>query len=75
VNAIAPGFVRTDMVQGLADAGKLDLGAVARRTPMGRLAAPEEIAKAAVFLASDDASHITGETLLVDGGFVAYGFL
>jgi 3-oxoacyl-[acyl-carrier protein] reductase len=75
VNAIAPGFVRTDMVQGLADAGKLDLGAVEKRTPMGRLAAPEEIAKAAVFLASDDASYITGETLLVDGGFVAYGFL
>jgi len=75
VNAIGPGFVRTDMVQGLADAGKLDLGAVEKRTPMGRLGAPEEIAKAAVFLASDDASYITGETLLVDGGFVAYGFL
>ncbi|HEY8643524.1 MAG TPA: glucose 1-dehydrogenase [Candidatus Dormibacteraeota bacterium] len=75
VNAIAPGYVRTDLVQGLADGGELDLGAVQRRTPMGRLAEPKEIASAAVFLASDEASFITGETLVVDGGWLAYGWV
>jgi len=75
VNAIAPGYVATDMVKGLAGEGKVDLPAVRRRTPMGRLATPEEIAKAAVFLASDEASFITGETLVVDGGWLAYGWV
>ena len=75
VNAIAPGYVRTDLVQGLADRGQLDLAAVQKRTPMGRLAEPAEIAAAAVFLASDEASFITGETLVVDGGWLAYGWV
>ncbi len=75
VNAIAPGYVRTDLVDGLVKQGRLDIPSLERRTPMGRLADPSEIAKAAVFLASDDASYITGETLLVDGGWVANGFL
>jgi len=42
---------------------------------MGRLADPAEIAKAAVFLGSDEASFITGETLVVDGGWLAYGWI
>ncbi len=75
VNAIAPGYVRTDLIEGLREEGKLDVGQLERRTPLGRLAEPAEVARVAVFLASDDAAYITGETLLVDGGWVAYGYV
>lgn len=75
VNAIAPGCVHTDLIEGLRQEGKVDLDALTRRTPMGRLATPDEVGRVAVFLASDDASYITGETLLVDGGWVAYGYV
>ena len=75
VNAIAPGYVGTEMVRELVNKGRVDEAAVRRRTPMGRLADPAEIAKAAVFLASDEASFITGETLVVDGGWLAYGWI
>jgi NAD(P)-dependent dehydrogenase (short-subunit alcohol dehydrogenase family) len=73
VNAIAPGFVRTPLVDAVIRAGKLEEKRITERTPMGRLARPEEIAAAAVFLLSDEASYITGVTLPVDGGFLAYG--
>jgi NAD(P)-dependent dehydrogenase (short-subunit alcohol dehydrogenase family) len=75
VNAIAPGYVETDFIKGLRAKGLLDFGALARRTPMGRLGTPAEIAEAAVFLASDAASFVTGEILTVDGGWSAYGFV
>lgn len=73
VNVIAPGFVETKMVQDFEDQGKFDVSAFARRTPMGRLAKPEEIANAVVFLLSDQASYITGAVLPVDGGWTAFG--
>jgi NAD(P)-dependent dehydrogenase (short-subunit alcohol dehydrogenase family) len=74
VNALAPGYVRTDFVEGLRERGLLDFAALERRTPQGRLAEPEEIARAAVFMCSSDAAFITGETLVIDGGWLAYGF-
>jgi NAD(P)-dependent dehydrogenase (short-subunit alcohol dehydrogenase family) len=65
VNAIAPGLVKTDMARALWEEHE---AALARRLPTKRLGEPEDIAGAAVFLASDLASWITGHTLVVDGG-------
>ena len=67
VNAIAPGFVKTEMTEVLSDKVKEQ---AMNQIPLGRFAEPEDIAKAAVFLASDKASYITGQVLLVDGGMV-----
>jgi NAD(P)-dependent dehydrogenase (short-subunit alcohol dehydrogenase family) len=72
VNAVAPGYVATPMIEELVRGGHVDREAVARRTPMRRMARPEEIASAVVFLASDAASYITGETLMVDGGWSSW---
>jgi NAD(P)-dependent dehydrogenase (short-subunit alcohol dehydrogenase family) len=70
-NAICPGFIETPMlnsVMGQMPEFKAD---VVRETKVGRLGKPEEIAGAAFFLASDDASYVTGHTLVVDGGYTA----
>jgi NAD(P)-dependent dehydrogenase (short-subunit alcohol dehydrogenase family) len=70
VNAIAPAQIDTRMTRSLPeDARRRRL----ERIPMGRFGEPEEVARAAVFLASDDASFITGHTLAVDGGYLAGG--
>ena len=65
VNSVAPGYFETDMVKGMEPAQK---DRIARRTPLRRLARIEEIAAAVHFLASEQASFITGQTLVVDGG-------
>lgn len=65
VNAVLPGFTETPMTAAVPEKA---LEAVKGKTPMGRMARPEEIANAVYFLASDEASFITGETLRVDGG-------
>jgi NAD(P)-dependent dehydrogenase (short-subunit alcohol dehydrogenase family) len=65
VNAIAPGLVKTDMARALWEPGEEVL---AKRTPLGRLGEPDDIGKAALFLASDLSSWMTGHTLVVDGG-------
>ncbi|RIU96601.1 3-oxoacyl-[acyl-carrier-protein] reductase [Oceanobacillus picturae] len=67
VNAVAPGFISTDMTDALTDeqqAGMLDM------IPLGKLGKPEEVAKVVRFLASEDASYITGQTIHIDGGMV-----
>lgn len=65
-NAIAPGL--TDTAQPRYGSSEAELAEAAQRVPFGRMAQPEEIARAAVFLASDDATFITGQTLHVNGG-------
>jgi 3-oxoacyl-[acyl-carrier protein] reductase len=65
VNAVAPGFIDTDMTRALSDEQR---NALLGNIPLGRLGAAEDIANAVVFLASDAAAYITGETLHVNGG-------
>ncbi len=65
VNAIAPGYIQTDMTAGLPEAVKQ---ASLQHIPLGRLGEPADIAAAALFLASDEGAYITGATLVVDGG-------
>jgi NAD(P)-dependent dehydrogenase (short-subunit alcohol dehydrogenase family) len=65
VNAIAPGLVKTDMAKALWQPAEEQL---AKRMPLGRLGEPDDIGKAALFLASDLSSWMTGHTLVVDGG-------
>lgn len=67
VNALAPGFIKTDITAGLTEA---QVQAVMGQIPLQRLAEPEEVAPAVVFLCSDGARYITGQTLHVDGGMI-----
>jgi NAD(P)-dependent dehydrogenase (short-subunit alcohol dehydrogenase family) len=73
VNGVAPGTIRTDRVSALADepGGPEYLAAIERMHPMARLGEPAEVARAMLFLASDDASFVTGAVLPVDGGYLA----
>jgi NAD(P)-dependent dehydrogenase (short-subunit alcohol dehydrogenase family) len=76
VNSIGPGVTRTELVAKILEDGFMDEAAYLARTPMKRLGRPEEIAKAALFLASEeDASFVTGHFLVVDGGWTAFGFV
>ena len=68
-NAIAPGLVRTEMTADLTEAQET---AVLQLVPLGRVATPEEIAPAVVFLASEEAAYITGHVLAIDGGLVMH---
>lgn len=67
VNAIAPGFIDTDMTAVLTDQVKADLAA---KVPLGRLGMPEDVASCALFLSSETAKYITGQIINVDGGMV-----
>jgi NAD(P)-dependent dehydrogenase (short-subunit alcohol dehydrogenase family) len=72
VNAVSPGSIETPGLNNLlasGEAGEQRLTMISSSVPLGRLGTPDEIAKAVVFLASDDSSYITGTELFVDGGF------
>ncbi len=73
VNAVAPGFTRTEMIQQGLDNGSLREAWMLERVPLKRLADPAEIARVVCFLASDDAAYITGQTIVVDGGWTIQG--
>jgi NAD(P)-dependent dehydrogenase (short-subunit alcohol dehydrogenase family) len=76
VNAIGPGVTRTELVDKAIRDGFINEGSYVARTPMKRLGRVEEIAKAALFLASEeDASFVTGHFLVVDGGWTAFGYV
>ena len=68
VNAVAPGFIETEMVAAVPEEIR---GKIVKQIPMGRLGTAQEVAKGVVFLLSDDASYITGQTLNVNGGMYA----
>lgn len=73
VNAVAPGWIATEMLQEGFRSGVVSQKQIIAAVPFKRLASPEEIASAVVFLASDEASYITGHTLFIDGGQNALG--
>jgi NAD(P)-dependent dehydrogenase (short-subunit alcohol dehydrogenase family) len=73
VNAIAPGFTRTPLVQQALDDGSLTEDWMLLEIPLDRLAAADEIARPAVFLAGEGASYITGQCIVVDGGWTVQG--
>jgi NAD(P)-dependent dehydrogenase (short-subunit alcohol dehydrogenase family) len=73
VNCVAPGYVRTPMVAALVESGKIDVDLIHRRTPLGRMGEPREIAQAIAYLSSDWAAFVSGTTLSVDGGWAAFG--
>lgn len=68
VTALAPGFVRTELVQGLIDSGRLDPAQAVGKIPLGRMAEPADMAEALCFLASPGARVLTGQLLVLDGG-------
>jgi NAD(P)-dependent dehydrogenase (short-subunit alcohol dehydrogenase family) len=73
VNAVAPGYVRSAMTDGLVASRQLDLDPIIARTPMRRLADPREITECLAFLSSPAASFVTGQTLYADGGLTVDG--
>jgi NAD(P)-dependent dehydrogenase (short-subunit alcohol dehydrogenase family) len=74
VNAVGPSHVATEMTLRNIAAGNISEAQIKARIPMGRLAEPSDVADAVAFLMSDQARFITGQSLYVDGGWLAYGY-
>ena len=75
VNAIAPGYLNTEFIQQLEQQGKLDTESLKKRIPQKRIGNVEEITGMAVYMASDEATYMTGSVVYIDGGWTAYGFI
>lgn len=73
VNAVAPTYINTPMIERLCREGKVDIARLERRTPMGRIGSVEDVANAAAYLLSDLSAYVSGVNLPVDGGWLAYG--
>jgi NAD(P)-dependent dehydrogenase (short-subunit alcohol dehydrogenase family) len=72
VNCVAPGWTMTQALRAAVKSGSLNVDKLVERTPMGRLPEVDDIASVVVFLASDEAGMVTGHTIPIDGGVVAY---
>ena len=75
VNAVGPSHTETEMTLENIRRGNFAVDEVKKRVPLGRLASVQDVANAVSFLVSDRASFITGHSLYVDGGYLAYGYL
>lgn len=71
VNAIAPGFIKTGMFKKILEEGNVEESKLLKRIPQRRVGEPEEVADLAVFLTSDASKYITGQTIVIDGGYTA----
>jgi NAD(P)-dependent dehydrogenase (short-subunit alcohol dehydrogenase family) len=74
VNILSPGYIASEMVLHQIEIGQLNLEAIERRTPAGRIGTVEDVTGPAIFLASRDSDFMCGQALIVDGGWLANGF-
>jgi len=74
VNAVGPAYVATEMTQRNIAAGNVNEAQIKARIPLGRLAQPADVASAVAFLLGEESSFVTGHSLYVDGGWLAYGY-
>lgn len=74
VNAVGPAYVTTDMTMRNIAAGNVSEAEIKRRIPLGRLAKPSDVADAVLFLLGEKSQFVTGQSLYVDGGWLAYGY-
>lgn len=75
INALAPGYIQTALVDELVRTGRMNLDELIKRTPARRLGKSHEVAILALFLASESASLINGQTIVADGGWSAYSYI
>lgn len=72
INAVCPGIIHTPMVDRMDETEKTEMDDLIREIPIGRLAHPEEVAQVVLFLCSDAASYIIGQSISVDGGYTIH---
>jgi len=75
VNILSPGYFETDIIKHQISIGQLNLEAIQQRTPMGRIGKMEDLTGPAIFLASRESDFMCAQSLIIDGGWMAYGFL